>query len=126
MRTCTETAHMTGLETWSLNEKYNTHSSCAKSELRQTSTDLDNDKCATVLNECARSSDTCTIVSHKHSCHIRTHRRLTSGLHPQQKCVSRLPRIPESTVLLVRLLLRKREYLDPVRISPKTSIIQTG
>lgn len=126
MRTCTETAHMTGLETRCLNEKYNTHSSCAKSELKQTSTDLDNDKCTTALNVCAWSSDTCMIVSHKHSCHIRTHRRLTSGLHPQQKSLSRLPRIPEFTVLLVRLLHRKREYLDPVSISPKTSIIQTG
>lgn len=47
-----------------------------------------------------------------------------SGLHPQQKSLSRLPSIPEFPGLLVRLVHQKREYLDPVSVSPKTSIIQ--
>lgn len=36
------------------------------------------------------------------------------------------PRIPKFPVLLVRRLHRTREYLDPVSISLKTSIMQTG
>lgn len=68
-------AHMTGLETQCLNEKCNTHLLNAKNELIQTSVGLDNDKCMTVLKECAQSSHVCMLVSHKDSCHTRTHRR---------------------------------------------------
>lgn len=47
-------------------------------------------------------------------------------LTSSQKSLSWLSCIPEFPVLLVRRLHRTRKYLDPVSISLKTSIIQTG
>lgn len=60
-------------------------------------------------------------------CSIGTHRQSVSGLRPAQKSLSRLPLVAQHfPLLLVRRLHRTSEYLDPVSISPKTSIMQTG
>lgn len=60
------------------------------------------------------------------SCSIGTHRQSVSGLRPAQKSLSRLPLVAQNfPLLLVRRLHRTSEYLDPVSVSLKTSIMQT-
>lgn len=100
----------------------------AKPELKQTSADLDNDKRTTVLKwACPEPWYICMIVSYMPACSIGTHRQSVSGLRPTQKSLSRLPLVAQNfPLLLVRRLHRTSEYLDPVSISPKTSIMQTG
>lgn len=58
------------------------------------------------------------------TCVHGTHRRPASGLRSSQSALLRLPR--KFPVLLAGLVRRPRQYLDPVSVSWKTSIMEAG
>lgn len=58
------------------------------------------------------------------TCVHGTHRRPASGLRSSQSALLRLPR--KFPVLLAGLVCRPRQYLDPVSVSWKTSIMEAG
>lgn len=88
-----------------------------KSELKQTSADLDNDKCTTVFKWVCRALAHAwlfPISAHVTSGHTGSWK---SGLHPWEK--SWLRRVPEFPVLLVRLAHRLRESIWTLSVFPE-------
>lgn len=72
-----------------------------------------------------QSSRTCVIVSDKCPCDIRTHRQLKVWFASLRKVMTApCPRVPCASG--ETCTQTKREYLDPVSVSWKASIIQTG